>query len=380
MTYCPITVAFLSLQAVEHNNPMRILFSDSIYDFQVASYDRSYLESVKKGFGSLGVDLDTLMYLGIVVLAAIALYLAGKAYNSLKSRLRRGDFPAYWIVRRPEIQCILQQALDQRSKFEIKFLPSDYARPIATCSLEKINQHALQFDIGPEVSVSKRWLNRTVEFYFRIQGGKRQHVYYRFTSPVVGVKRLGDRGSLFLVEPPPKIELQQKRAFLRLEPPSQYLLGCAVWQESERQRPEQLKTWGRPILVYNPDELSNPINVEDISAGGMRLLVTRQIMKKLKLKFTMAQRLYVMLDLYDPDSSRKRRFWLQCRVQHVYEDFETRNAEYGLQFMAYGQLRKKDGEPTQQVEWKQTGQEGIELLGSWVMKRHLELYRDKGIV
>lgn len=349
--------------------------------FEAASFDRSFVGSVRDSFNTVGVDSRMLYYILLVLIAAGVLYLVGKFVEVLRRRCRRDALPAYMIVKKSVIMDVMQQALEERSKFEMKFLPSEYTRPVAVCSLEELDASSLTFDLGPDLKATRSWINRMTEFYFRVQGGKKQHVYYRFASPIVGVRRLTNNVNCIVVEFPETIELQQKRAHLRIEPPSQYLLGAAIWQEKGEEKPALVKKWGKPHLVFQPGKAVNPFSIEDLSAGGLRLMVTRAALRENNFNVGVGQRLYLILDLYDPETSRKRRFWLLCRVQHVYEDFETRNAEFGLQFVLHGRLKKEnDEEAALQVEWKPVTNEGVELLGGWIMKRHLELYRDKGIV
>lgn len=360
--------------------PLEGLLSTPVRGAQAVSYDQDFLEGVKGGFSSLGVDDTVLLYV-IVVLAAVgAILILAKLLEPLYSRLRKKGLPAYWVVKNKDITAILQAGIAERSKFEMKFLPSEYARPVAICTLLDISPSSLTLEVGSGATVSKRWLERSAEFFFRIKGEKKQFIYYRMTSTVVGVKKLPNDLNTIMVNFPDKLELQQKRAFLRLEPPAQYLLGAAVWHDKGQAKPVNVKRWGKPHLQYQPDRAANPVLVEDVSAGGARLLVKRSSMKKTGMDPNIADRIYFVLDLYDPETSRKRRFWLQCRVQHVYEDFETRNAELGLQFTAWGGARKEEDGETVTIDWRDVGQDGIEILGSWVMKRHLELYRDKGIV
>lgn len=346
-----------------------------------ANYDRGFLEGVKGSFRTVGFDWDIINALLLVFGLVAVLYLLGRAFNEIRARLRNRDIPAHWIVKKPEIRRILQQALDQRSKFEMKFLPSDYARPVAVCSLIDFDDASLSFEIGRDVQATKRWMEKTAEFFFSLRGPKKNQIFYRFTGPIVGIKRLPDNVSSLLIAYPDKIELQQKRAFLRLEPPPQYLLGCALWLDKGQPMPENVKKWGRPKLMLQPGKAANPLSVQDISAGGLRLLLTRSAIKTLGTELGIANNLYLMLDLYDPEVARKRRFWLQCRIQHVFEDFESRDVEYGAQFMASGRLSKQDEEGNElSIKWTPVEEDGVELLGGWVMKRHLELYRDKGIV
>lgn len=341
-------------------------------------FDRNFLDQVRGGFSSTGISYDIVVYVLIVLFGAVALFFMGKGVNLLIARFRSRDIPSDWIVNKQQINEILNKALDLRSKFEMKFMPADFSRRATICSLLEVSAQSLSLELDMNVSATKRWLNRDVEFFFRVPGTKSGGMtFYHFSSVVSGIKRASAGESILIVDFPDKIELNQKRSFLRLEPPSQYFLGCALWREHQVKEPADVKQWGKPLLLHQPGKAGNPIMVADISAGGLRLLIKRKAIRELGQEVSIANRFFLAVDLYDPAVGRKRRYWLQCRVQHLYEDFETKDVEYGLQFEAWGRPKKED--ETLLLDWKTVLPDGVEPLGSWVMQRHLELYRDKGI-
>ncbi len=351
------------------------MFHDSL--IPMAAFDRGYLDKVKGGFNETGLTMEMLFYIVTVLVAVLALYLFGRGLNVMLSRCGTRGIPDNWIVKKPQIMELFHKALDSRSKFEMKFTPADFSRRATMCSLLEITSGSLVLELDMNVKATKRWLGRSVEIFFKLQGSKKNLHFYHFNSEVSGIKRTPQGESILLLAFPDKLELQQKRSFLRLEPPSQYFLGCAVWLASSVRNASEVKSWPRPLLLNQPGKTGNKIMISDISAGGMRILIKRDVIRSLNLDITISNRLYAALDLYDPEIERKRRYWVLCNVQHLYEDYESKDTEYGLQFISWGRPKKE--EDMVSLEWKLVENDGIEPLGSWVMKRHLEIYRDKGI-
>jgi len=177
---------------------------------------------------------------------------------------------------------------------------------------------------------------------------------------------------------PEVLEQRQKRAFLRVEPPEQYVLGMALWAEpldTTGSMKMNIKDWGKPALVFIPNKTSD-IELVNISAGGARLKVRRERAKKCGLTFTIAERFMLLLDLWEPELGKRDRYWLLCRTQTPFIDFETRDVDLGVQFIGYARNRENS---THELVWQpMKAGEGIEVIGNWAMKRHLELYRERG--
>uniref|UniRef100_B8DKT0 Type IV pilus assembly PilZ n=1 Tax=Nitratidesulfovibrio vulgaris (strain DSM 19637 / Miyazaki F) TaxID=883 RepID=B8DKT0_NITV9 len=122
-----------------------------------------------------------------------------------------------------------------------------------------------------------------------------------------------------------------------------------------------------------------PVVLLNLSGGGLRLLVPRATARSATargMNLDIGGRLATLLELYAPQHDRSMGFWLQCRIQNRFVAFETRDVELGLQVLAWGQAR--DNAP-HMADWKPLSDEGeVEPLGNWVIRRHLELYRESG--
>jgi hypothetical protein len=122
-----------------------------------------------------------------------------------------------------------------------------------------------------------------------------------------------------------------------------------------------------------------PVALLNLSGGGMRLLVPRATARSATVRgmnLDVGGRFAALLELYDPQHDRSLGFWLHCRIQNRFVAFETRDVELGAQVLAWGQARP---DAPHMADWKPLSDEGeAEPLGNWVIRRHLELYRESG--
>ncbi|WP_027192902.1 PilZ domain-containing protein [Megalodesulfovibrio gigas] len=346
-----------------------------------ASFDRNFLETVQNSFfTSLDRFIEALPFflgvLGVVAILAVGVGL----FNFIRRRLRGRAAPVGLIIRPQEIRTVLDRAIQERSRLDLRFLPADSSRKTMPCALLDMTATALTLDPPSFVEVRPDWMGRQVECFFRHLTPKGHILFYTFESTVLGVNSRGNRTAQLDLALPAVMRLEQKRSFLRIDPPSQYFLGLALWLDSLDAGvfpPPNIKTWGRPALVFAPDKSRSPVMISNISASGLRLSIRHEAARQARLAPQLGGRMLILLDLYEPETERKKRFWLRCRLQNIHEDFSTRDLEIGLQIIAFG--RPMLDEVPYELAWHAVGEDGVESLAVWVMRRHLELYREKGL-
>jgi hypothetical protein len=116
----------------------------------------------------------------------------------------------------------------------------------------------------------------------------------------------------------------------------------------------------------------------DLSAGGIRLSISSEVMRSRQLHFNSLDQLILMLDIFDPASNQRMRFWMQCRAQNVWVEHGSRDVHIGMQFLSWGRPKEETGSAKHSnVEWlRLSSAKEIEPLGNWIMRRHLELFRE----
>jgi len=345
----------------------------------LAAVDRSFLGSIKDNFAALGISSEGLEVAAWTV--AIACLAAGLVILLNNCVLRRkAKVPIGVVAGQELVTGLLQSALDQRSKVEFTFSREDQITQPLHCSIESVLNGNLVLDAGDYVQPHKGWIGRPVTCYFRVsgRGGGGAAQFYALESEVAGVNKRADGSSLLTIPVPDRVRLEQKRIHLRMAPPLEYMLGVAVWPEltTEDGKLElRLKHWGKPALMHHAGATSM-MRVANLSAGGMRIDLPRETLKETGYDFEVGQRYFILTELFDPDMKRKQRLWFIARVQNRFEEFDTKDLEVGLKFMDIGVI---DDPEAMTIAWAKVSPHGVDDLGNWIQRRHLELYRNKGI-
>lgn len=309
--------------------------------------------------------------LGVLVIFAALMALL-RYYLESRKKLT----PLGWVDSPKQINHILHNAVRYRSTFELQFPHRGFQRrPILRCSPDDISSAGLVLEAEGIKNIARNWTDRPVNCYFKINV-KGQHIYYAFSSSIKSVE-IKPRGRCSLtLHLPERLENRQKRAFLRIVPPREYLLGSAMWIGRNMPRLEDLprmERWPRPALVMLPGKGKEQFEISDISAGGVRLTIPRKEMLMAGLELGIAENLVLILDLLNPGDRSRMRFWLHCRVQNFAAQYDTHNIETGLQFLAWAVPKEDQTE----LDWVKLNRDlEVDLLGNWIIRRHLELFRD----
>jgi len=341
--------------------------------------DRSFLQSVQEQF-NLGGSEETLRMVGWTLAAVLVLGGAGILINTYVIQRRFKLVPSNWITRPADIRAVFELALTQRSKMELGFTRRDKARQTTSCQLTDTTAETLVLDLSDFIEVHQGWLGRSFECFFRIQAGKStgQMNFYTFTAEVMGVKKLADGSTQLTLAMPDHVVLQQKRVHLRLEPPTQYVLGVALWpqQLDEKARPvTNVKAWGRPPLVLIPGKTGGALRLVNLSASGLRLEVAYEARREAGMELEIGQYMNLLLTLHEPTTKAVLKYWLVARVQNRYEDYSSKELEVGLRITGQGQRQQDSPE----IAWRKVPEDGLPDLENWVVRRHLELFREKGL-
>lgn len=346
----------------------------------VAAVDKTtdYFSEISRSFVDSPRGLLSMQVIAVLCVI-VAVLLCIIAFMWWRSRNKGVYVPHGWLLTPVDIEKTLNTALDQRSKFELQFHATDERRRSTFCSVYDIRDGFITLECLGLGNISRNWMGRSVDCYFRVRGEKRTDIYYMFSSTIAGIRPVADDVSHISLHMPTKLEQKQKRASLRVDPPEQYILGLALWKESllaDGSHDLNLKNWGRPLLSYVPGKRVQ-IRLENVSAGGLKLHVKRKDAKASGLDFNIGEKYFVLLDLWEPDTGQRMRFWLLCRLQMPYIDFETRDVDLGLQFL---KRAENEANSTTELRWLPAlkGNE-VDEIGNWSMKRHLELYREKGL-
>ncbi|MDR3074321.1 MAG: hypothetical protein LBV01_06335 [Deltaproteobacteria bacterium] len=335
--------------------------------------DASSLWDIQRHFLEGRLDLAPLkdVLIGLGCLAGALLLLTLIIYF----RPRKPYVPQDWIMDPEVIRETLNQAIHQRGKFELQFaVEGEMRRPALRCGGLDIKGAGIIFEAAGLATLSTQWQGKQVDCFFMIRK-REQYFFYAFSSTIETIKIIRDQ-CFITVLLPKQLETRQKRSYLRITPPEEYMLGAAVWRGPdmpENAVKDNLALWPKPSRIWLPGTREE-FSIRDISSGGMRLHLPRHILAEEMDMIHVSSQFIAMLDLWDPDKAQRFRCWLFCRMQSPVLDFETKGMDLGAQFLAWAKPASSGGSSLLWLKLASSGE--VEPLGNWIMRRHLEYFRE----
>lgn len=344
-----------------------------------ASTSNNFFTQIGNNFSASSFRTETALYTVYALLLVVVALIAVILFMWFKNRKGAKYIPHDWVLHPSHISNTLGMARDEHEKFELQFHSKGEKRRSTSCLLTKITPEALTIECSGLTNLQSKWVGKDVDCYFQVKKSSTGNTFFMFTTPIIGIRGYTDGTSVLTLKTPNKLEQRQKRASLRISPPSQYIMGLAVWSAPENISAKgtlDIRQWGRPVLTYLPEK-NCQITLDNISAGGIKVRIPRAEVRNCNLDFSIGDKLFLLLDMWDPDTGQRVRYWLLCRVQNPFIDFVTHDAELGMQFLY---LAQPDAKNAAELRWNEEPiGSGLDSIGNWVMRRHLELYREKGI-
>ncbi len=277
----------------------------------------------------------------------------------------------------------------ERSKFELSF--SDQPKFAAICTLIDVKKNSLSLELPLKVTPTSEWIGKKIFLYFSISQEKNKKIFYFFESRILNY--FSELNGYYLeIEFPSTMEIKQKRRHFRIEAKNSEFERLMLYLIKPEQEINEIKDLPKPIFVYPPKkekekekgkegeedkkakETTPPIQIVNISAGGIRLKFSNKIKKALSLD--MENPPDVLLYLSFLDGKRKKKLLLWCRPRNYFEDFVTRDIEVGMEFIKEASLDPKD---KKRLVWRKiSSEEGQDDLAKWVFLKNLRLIQ-KGI-
>lgn len=343
-----------------------------LHSFIPAPAASSFFE-IQRHFLERTLDLEAMRNLLLAVSIAVGVILLLMLIRLF--RPQKPYAPQDWVMEQGAIRDILTEALSQRAKMELHFASEgEGRRPALRCSAMRVDDKTLLLEASGLTTLSHQWEGRRTDCFFMVRH-KDNYVFYAFTTTIVAITEKKDY-CLISVALPEKLETRQKRSYLRITPPEEYMLGAAIWRgpdmpdDSVR---DDLALWPEPSRIWLPGTREDFI-IRDISSGGVRVQIPRHMLTE-EMEYThISTNFLMMLDLWEPDKASRLRFWLLCRMQNPVLDFETKGLDVGAQFLAWA---KPAGQGGSALVWLKLASSGeVEPLGNWIMRRHLEFFRE----
>lgn len=314
-----------------------------------------------------------------IVLALIALvvllYIIKVRKAANQSAQSHGLFE---VASQKEMTQIFETALDFNSRFDLRFEGQN--REIF-CTFRNFDKNSIYLEPPSQINISKNWEGRQVSVFFKVKPGSEKLKFYKFTSKLTQVSQ-EEVGRVLKLSMPDMLEMEQKRQLLRLEVPTGYVKRLAIRPVSYDQKGSlyrQISSFDDPFWVMDEDPLKSEVSLLDISGGGLRFKVLPRTLKKVQEFVAKNPFLLISLQLvYDFESDFEvENHHVVARIKKHYND-GFGNHVFGMQYESKAVLNEEKKVIT---GWEQVdAEEGVEELVTWVIKMHLKLYREKGLV
>ncbi len=313
----------------------------------------------------------------VLIGLCVIFFLLGLVMFLLYTRRKNIKYiPHGWVTDAKIIRSVLDLAIDQRSTFEMRFLEGhNRNRPLLRCAGIELKGNDLVLEANGVVNVAAEWVGNKVEAFFKVTV-EHKFIYYAVSARIKDTQPYGSERVHIRLDSFEKLENRQKRSFLRISPPSELIMGGGFWYRTlpEEDVRNDASLWPRPDLVILPERLEQ-FSVQDISAGGTRVKIPSKAMQGWERKFAVGEHIFLLLSLLEPDDTKRLSFWLQCRVQNITVEYVTQDVTVGLQFLAWATVREGTGTT---LEWlKLTSNFEVGQIANWVIKRHLEIFRER---
>lgn len=294
---------------------------------------------------------NTLLLLIAVVLLLVLALVVGLYFRSRNKQLSSAQ------MGQQRVEDILQEALDSRSVFNVRFEVEDVKDRFMRGPCVAVGSNKLLIDVNINYAVPT-WVGLPVRVYFSSNKGT---LLYEFSTSIARtVPYLGNVAlELYF---PNTIVPNQRRAFVRFTPPNRFVGNIRLWKGRIVQHVEGLQPHAVPAHTLDGDALT----IDNISAGGIRLAFTRMQYDSALLDTD--QLVLLCLTLRNGDGLEILTLWLVSTVMQCIE--EKRRIMVSLKFERWA----PEGDGDSPLSWFPVGREGgVAPLAAWVMRRQLEI-------
>jgi len=268
---------------------------------------------------------------------------------------------------RLEIADLFEEALAQRAKFHLAFDPGVTSLKNITGALYSHDNLSVVLELTGVKGYSQKWQSEVVTVYFEIiDRGLKQGIFYSFDARIEEIKEKDGERLFVHLSFPLAVDRAQRRKSLRVVGDLDCFAQLTLWVYNA----EGKFDLSDPFLRLD-DFISGLVRLDDVSAGGMRLLFTQPFMHGKAVEIAKGLRFIVSTKVKNTQCPGDKDVWLIARVNNTYENPVTRNIEAGIEFIAEGKIN-----PDNKVIWKKVAGHVVENVGAWTYTWYLLQIRE----
>lgn len=274
---------------------------------------------------------------------------------------------------RQRVADILDAALAQRSKLSIRFDTAASSLTGVTGQILSMDGGLLVLELDGVAQLTPKFIGQNIVCFFRIVERQDRHreIFYSFTVAIRNIRQSKTDALLVATDLPATVDGTQRRKSLRVPPDLEKFSHLAFWKYDS----------SGGFDIANPtvclQQFRDTLAVlENISAGGLRLAIRRDVLQQQRLTPKKGDRFIVFFTFAADDSRLRNEYWLVAKANNVRLDPVSGDVTLGLEFIANG-TRQPD---SNKIAWGKVDDNVIEDLAQRLYEWYLTLYRDRGLV
>ena len=345
--------------------------------FSAHIFFAQFWPQISQGFHDTPMLSTGFMVLGIVLGIVLLFILGYILFLRLWPSTDPEDSNPFKVASPEKIQEILDTAWAQSNRLELYFRTRGQH---LSCLIQELSRDSLVIEPPQHIKPRQGWLNRRVIVFFTVRIDRQKRVYYKFESSITGFPLINNVPMLELAVPD-VLSMEQKRVHLRLEPPLAYIKCMRLWRvlhNKDGSLPRDIASRAEPLAQYTASEGKPVLKLADLSGGGLRIGIAKSLLGSMEEFIKENPSLIIFLQLRDkPDQdSQVNTYYLVGRIKNYFTDQHG----YYILGMQYEYSARLDPDTGDIVRWEKVDpEEGVEGVVNWVVQKHLQFYREKGV-
>jgi len=286
--------------------------------------------------------------------------LSKKKHNAEEERIRKRN------------AAILDLAIVQRSKIYIKFAQEATNITGVTGTIMAMNSSGIVLEISGVTTLKERFIGQNINCFFKIieREGKHREFFYSFNTSILRIRQQPERLLQLAVSFPNALEGTQRRKSLRMRPDLDQFSHLAFWRYDSSGGFDIAKP-----TISLPQFKNSLAGLDNISAGGLRLTIRRQILREQQFDPHKGERFILFFTFTESFPKLRSEYWMISKINNIQLDPVSGDAVLGMEFVANGVRNQESGK----VEWSKISDNVIDDMAQRIYQWHLALYRDKGL-
>jgi len=267
---------------------------------------------------------------------------------------------------------ILDMAMGQRAKVSVQFDEKDTNLTGVTATVMGVNDAAVLLELGGVSALKDRFVGKSITCFFRIVEREDRHreIFYNFTCEILRIRQKPDGPPQVAVSFPASLVGAQRRKSLRMRPDFQQFSHISLWKYEacggfDINKPSVGHTHFKHGLAQ----------IDNISAGGLRMVIRRAHLKESNLSPKKGDRFILFFTFHEKVPKLRDEYWLVAKVNNIQPDPVAGDLALGLEYIANG-VRQPE---SSKVEWSKIADNVIDDMAQRIYLWHVALYRDRGL-